>query len=581
VIQAARQIKLVPVWVSLSEYAGAESPSDLPSFVSDHVFARWYPDTSDREAFRRELSQAERDQRVIWLLDGYDELNPAQQARALREVGALGRFVLTTRTSQPIFNRKIDAKVQLLPIDFQDAIGFIDAAYPTARGPITDWKQRNADVQRALGSGQILRQAVEIAQNLPQRLQLTAVLDTAITQQLMTHTRFYNASDPDLVNRTRLMLGNLAWQMLSPQREIALSRDQATERELRAAWSATTKAHEEPPYDVLRTSGLMSEETNHWKYWSDLIRDELAVEYAFAEQLIRSDLAFYPQYTRVIAFWAAKLMHGEQSGVVVEFLRKLIADSEADPYGARWSVIAAIIGECLPFDQPELDMIRRQTEQALVTLWNGTASNRLKAKITNALIGIASSINLPIPVPESWEEVWREDNATIPQIDLALVLVAAGHGGLVKGSSRSEMQDNDIAQALIDALQLDDATMAQAAALHLRRRDLTNATILEMEQSRRPIQRLINLALMPSTNQQTPTAAWQQMKMTQSLALTVLSHPDILCNPGVLRWIPDGVIHMLMACLNLRIRMKDNKLMLITADGREHVLSADVRVPWW
>ena len=113
------------------------------------------------------------------------------------------------------------------------------------------------------------------------------------------------------------------------------------------------------------------------------------------------------------------------------------------------------------------------------------------------------------------------------------------------------------------------------------RRDLTNATILEMEQSRRPIQRLVNLALMPSTNQQTPTAAWQQMKMTQSLALTVLSQPDILRNLGVLRWIPDDVIHMLMACLNLRIRMKDNKPMLITADGREHVLSADVRVPWW
>ncbi len=518
---------------------------------------------------------------MIWLLDGYEELNPAQRSRAIRDIEPLERFVLTTRTSQPVLNRRIDAQVQLLPISLSDAIDFIDTAYPMMRDVITDWAHHSTDVQRALGSGLILRHAAEIAQNSPQGFQLTAVLDRAITQQLMTHTRFSNASDSDLTKRTRLMLGNLAWQMLSPQRETALSRDQVTEHELRTVWSAIIKAPEEPPYDILRATGLVSEEVNFWNFWSDLIRDELAAEYAIAERLIQSELAFYPQYTRVIAFSAARLMFSQQSSPAIQLLRNLLADSEEDPYGARWMTVVAILKECRLFQHADLDSIRRQVVQAFVTLWNGTASNRLKAWIAESLIAVQASSSMPAPEPALWEEVWPDFSAASPSYGLSTVLLAAGHGDLVKVASGSPAYDNDITHALIDALLLSDADMAKSAALHLRRRDVTNATVLEIEQSRRPIQRLAALALLHPTG----TGAWtkdlRQMKTAQSLALAILSQPDILCNSGVLRWIPADVIHMFMADLNLRIRLKDNKPMLITADGREHVLSDDAYVPWW
>ena len=377
------------------------------------------------------------------------------------------------------------------------------------------------------------------------------------------------------------MLGNLAWQTLSPQRKADLSRELAADHELHAAWNATTRAPEEPPYDILRATGLLSEEANHWRFCSDLIRDEFAAEYLIDARSIQIDLAFYPQYQRVLALWAAKLMYGEQAGAVVEFLRKLIADNEADPYGARWTVVAAILQDCLSFKQPVLDSIRRQTEEALIVWWNGTSSNRLKARLTDSLSAIESSVNLPVSSPESWEDAWTGYGTSIPQIDLAMVLVAAGHGDLVGTAPAPAVHDNDVTQALIDALQLDNIAIAQAAALQLRYRDLANATILEMEQGRRPVQRLVNFALMPLTSQLTSTDARHQLKTTQTLALTVLSQPEILCNPGILRWIPDSVIHMLMASLNLRIRVKDNKPMLVSADGCEHVLSSDARISWW
>jgi hypothetical protein len=579
VLQAARQIGLVPVWVSLPEYLSRESSSDISSFISDHVFARWHPE--DRETFRRELSKAERNQRVIWLLDGYDELSPTQQATANREIALLDKFILTTRTSQPVLNRRIDARVQLLPIDRDDALALIDAAHPTARSSIADWMHRNTDVQHALTSALILRQAAEVAQNSPQDLQLTAVLDRAITEQMVTHVHVRNTVDSDVISRARIALGHLAWQVLSPQRELDRDRNQVSVHELRAIWNAQNNAPEDSFYDFLRATGLLSKEVNGWNFWSDLIRDEFAAEYAVTENLIHTELAYYPQYVRVIAFWAAKLIRGQQSGIVIEFLQKLMADREADPYGARWLGMVAILTECFAIKHHELDLIRHQTEQALITLWNETTSNRMKAWITDSLRSIKASSDLPAPVPESREEVWSGEGVNSPQIDLALVLVAAGHSDLAAAETGSSAYDNDITQALIDALQLDDATIACAATQHLYHRDLANATILEMEQGRRPVQRLVNIALTPSTDQLTASNIQQQAKMPQSLALAVLSQPDILCNPGVLRWIPEGVIHMLMASLNLRIRFKDNKPMLITADGQEHVLASNIRVPWW
>lgn len=580
-IQAAQEINLVPIWISLSEYARSEPSSDLANFVTDHVFSRWHPDLTERDSFRRELAQAIREQRVVWLIDGYDELSQSQQTNAIREIALLDRFVLTTRTGQPAFSREIDAQVQLLSINFDEALALLDIAYPDTRERISNWAHHNSDVQHALGNRLLLRQAAELAHATPANLNLAAVLDRAITHQLMTHVRLSGSGESDLIKHTRLMLGKLAWQTLNPTREATLSREQVTTHELRAAWSADAQPAAEPPYDILRATGLLSEEIIHWRFWSEPIRDELAAEFALSEQLIRVDLAFYPQYQRVLAFWAARQISDKQLGVVVEFLHRLIANNEEDPYSARWLVIVSILKECLAVTHPELAAIRRQTEQTLVALWNATASQRLKTWIAGSLIAIESSVRLPAPAPESWEEVWEERSSANPQIDLSLVLVAAGHSALAKAIASSSTHDNDVTHALIDALELDDATIAESAARHLRGRDLANATILEMEQSHRPIQRLVKLVLMRSTNPPVSTTDWQPIKRTQSLALAILSQPDILCNPGVLRWIPNGVIHMLMASLNLRLRLKNNKPMLITADGHEHVLSADVRVPWW
>ncbi|MFN8595297.1 MAG: NACHT domain-containing protein, partial [Anaerolineae bacterium] len=576
VIHAARQINLIPVWVSLPEYFSREASSDFPGFVSDHVFARWYPE--NRETFRSELSQAERKRQVVWLLDGYDELSPTQRTTVNREIALLDRFVLTTRTSQPALNHPLNAQVQLLPIDRDDALAFIEALHPTTRGSISDWMDHNADVQRALTNSLILRQAAEVVQDSPQGLQLTAVLNRAITEQMMTHVHLRSTVDSDVISRARIALGHLAWQVLSPQRELDRDRNQVSDHELRAAWNVQNNPPEDLFYDILRATGLLSKDANGWNFWSDLIRDELAAECAVTEKLIHTELAYYPQYTRVIAFWVAKLMSSQQPQPAIELLRNLLVDSEEDPYGARLMTVVAALKECRFIKHIELASIRHQVEQPLVAMYDGTASNRLKAWIADSLIALQSLTTVSIPNPESREEIWRDLNTANPQHDLATVLLTSGYNDLVKVASGSPAYDNDITHALIDALQSGDVNTAISAAVYLQGRDLTNATVLEIEQGRRPIQRLVNLALMPSAGQQTMTDMWRRMKLIQSLALAVLSQPEILCNPGVLRWVPASVVHMLMVALNLRIRLKDNRPILITADGREQILPDDAYV---
>jgi hypothetical protein len=60
----------------------------------------------------------------------------------------------------------------------------------------------------------------------------------------------------------------------------------------------------------------------------------------------------------------------------------------------------------------------------------------------------------------------------------------------------------------------------------------------------------------------------------QSAVLGLLGRPIVLANDALLKRIPADVIHTLMADLHFRIRKVDNRVVVITTDGRDWVLKS-------
>jgi hypothetical protein len=75
-------------------------------------------------------------------------------------------------------------------------------------------------------------------------------------------------------------------------------------------------------------------------------------------------------------------------------------------------------------------------------------------------------------------------------------------------------------------------------------------------------------------NQYVTPQDFNRAQATQSAALGILGRPIVLANETLLKRIPAEVIHSLMADLRLRIRKTDNRITVITADGRDWVMKS-------
>jgi hypothetical protein len=83
------------------------------------------------------------------------------------------------------------------------------------------------------------------------------------------------------------------------------------------------------------------------------------------------------------------------------------------------------------------------------------------------------------------------------------------------------------------------------------------------------IDRLAELAKTRPANRYVSPQDFNRARAARSAALGILGRPVVLTNESLLKRIPNDVIHSLMADLHLRIRKADNRITVITADGRE------------
>ncbi|HTP08950.1 MAG TPA: hypothetical protein VMP08_11910 [Anaerolineae bacterium] len=573
VIPMCRQLGLVPVFVSLSTYFNVrDNLGDFSTYVREKVFGHQHPDTAEKDQFARELAEAIRDQRAIWLLDGYDELTPRERGLLNQELEHLDRFVLTTRQIKPETRRTIEATWQLIRIDRVKALEYISTRYSAnARLRIEAWCERQYEAPSVLTSGWWLEETAQLAHDSSQVLTLTAVLDKAISRQLSTRARFQTVTSTDIVALTRRALSSLAFESLGRQRRNGEEPNRFNRNQLVFAWRSRSSEPEAIFFEVLGSTGLLLEEGELWHFSSDLVRDELAAEFIQAEGFLLSGQALYPQYERPIGWWAARLMLARQPQRVVDLLNAL-RDLKDDPYGARWSLIVRILTECLPFESDHLRALRLDAEQALLDWWRTTYSNRMKWHINLWLFALGSQ-QIPEMRSSSLENALRDLDTRLPQSTLPELMQQVGYTDLAhRLAEGSRVDQQAITHALIDIVADGPSGLVIEAAFHLAQRNLEPTALGKLSKDS-PIDRLAELARTRPMNQYVTPQDFNRARAAQSVALGILGRPVVLANETLLKRIPDEVIHSLMADLQLRIRKADNRITVITADGRAWTLN--------
>ena len=220
ILPACRKLGLTPLFITLPDYfAAREKVGDLPTFLREKVFGQGHTAAEQKDQFTRELAAAIFQQSVIWLLDGYDELTPRERGLLIQELARLNRFVLTTRQVEPEASRPFEATGQLLSIDYRDAMEYISARYsPQARSRIEKWCERQYEAREVLTAGWLLEQAAELATNPAQVLNLSMILDRAVSRRLSARARFQHMGSTDYYALARAALRSLAFESLGLNR---------------------------------------------------------------------------------------------------------------------------------------------------------------------------------------------------------------------------------------------------------------------------------------------------------------------------------------------------------------------------
>ena len=574
ILPACRKLGLTPLFITLPDYfATRDKVGDLPTFLRERVFGQVHTDAEQKEQFTRELAAAMFRQAVIWLLDGFDELTPLERGLLIKELTRLNRFVLTTRQVEPEANHSFQATGQLLSIDYRDAVEYISARYsPQTRLRIEQWCERQYEARGVLAAGWWLEQTAQLADDPAQVLSLSTILDRAISRRLSTRARFQHTGSTDYYALARAALRSLAFESLGLHRMNAEDPQRLTFSQLTYAWRRRSPEPESIFLEIIGSTGLLLQEGEHWRFPAELVRDELAAECMESEGFVQANHLLYPQVEQPIGFWAARSMHVNQAQQVLDLLTTLY-DLKDDPYGARWSVIVRVLTECLPSGNDRLRKVQRETEQALLEWWHATSSSKMKWQIILWLLALGSD-QIPEMRSGVLETALRGLDSLRPEYALPELMQQTGYVDLARRLAEGGRVDQQaVTQALIDIIADGPGGLVNEAAIHLAPRNL-EPTALQRLSKDSPIDRLAELARTHPMNQFVTPQDFNRAQAAQSATLGILGRPIVLANETLLKRIPADVIHSLMADLHLRIRKADNRIIVITADGRDWVLKS-------
>jgi hypothetical protein len=310
------------LFITLPDYfATRDTVGDLRAFLREKVLGDVHTDVDQKDQFTRELAAAIFQQSVIWLLDGFDELTPRERGLLIQELARLTRFVLTTREVRPEASCSFEATGQLLSIDYRAALEYISARYsPQARSHIEQWCERQYEARDVLSAGWWLEQIAELAADPAQVLNLSTILDRAISRRLSTRARFQHTGSIDYYALARAALRSLAFESLGFRRVNAEDPHRLTLSQLTYAWRRRSPEPEAIFLEIIGSTGLLLQDGEHWRFPAELVRDELAAEFMESEGFLQAKHLLYPQVERSIGVWAAQSMRANQVQQVVDLL---------------------------------------------------------------------------------------------------------------------------------------------------------------------------------------------------------------------------------------------------------------------
>ena len=323
------------------------------------------------------LADAESNGHLIWLLDGWDELDPTDQTALQPLIRRLKRVVVVTSHSP----RRIFADQIVLEIRDLDATEVCQAL--CSRYPVLDaWVAREPMAVEFFAWYLFVQKVVEQITLYDEQPNLLALVDKTISDQLRIHT-----DSVDLGQRTLDALRDLALWALDPDRGRGLRTEFKIGDGPRAAGGRETWTTEK--LELARRAGFLVPATTDGTMWK--FRAPVWQSYFAAEKMAQSndwwnaDILF-PHWEKAVWLRSRLVVKERRWDALERFIRKAIA-IQVDPLGMRWLALARCLDSISLEDQEKLASEISRIKLELRKLWF-IPSPRLRREVTKALAGL-------------------------------------------------------------------------------------------------------------------------------------------------------------------------------------------------
>ncbi len=305
-----KQAGVVPLYVSLSDYAPHATTMDLLHFAATHgTFGQAYREESIRDNFEQALAEAHRAGRLIVLADQSDDLFDDERVTVSRRLSDFRRLILAERAPRLTLDRSSAISLSMPDLSPQSMVTLLAASGISRESS-----------QRAIGA---LHRA-----NVTLNVSLACLMAQAASEpcwphpvtvvgewidKLLSQTRPPRAITAD-VDQARRMLRYLAGIRFDiaphPEPTLILTRDNLRRSFWHLPLQPEDEAHGWALIDFCSRAGLLNRVDDQWQFSHAAVERCLAAEFAAVET---GWVSLHPRQRELMQWTAALVAHrGEE-----------------------------------------------------------------------------------------------------------------------------------------------------------------------------------------------------------------------------------------------------------------------------
>ena len=320
-----KQAGLVPLYVSIAQYAPHAASMDVVKFFATHgLFGQSYLSEAEREDFAVATGEAARSDRLVILADQCDDLLEAEWPIVSQRLSSIPNLIVAERNPRLMIDRTAIMVISMLKLSERSLIGLLKATGTTtdsAEKVLADARRSHLDLTPALAllAAQLAHTSVEVP---------SVVLIGAWLDRVLKATRSSGQVVAEIDQARRLLRYLAAIQFeIAPRPEPTT--DLVRENVRRAFWTLPLQMEEEKLGWLLMgfcvRSGLLIDAGERWQIVNPQIALALAAEFA-ADQ--KGWVSLRPQH-RQLMIWTATLIarrDADRQAVFLNALRQSLAN---------------------------------------------------------------------------------------------------------------------------------------------------------------------------------------------------------------------------------------------------------------